>query len=110
MRSNATENQNDMVGQGRIRMGTTVEACVQGAAFRIDIEDCEKCGGRVKVIVEASNRSIEDPPVIADASVVRHPDRSKLKHLGLDGANGPRNRSPPTCADGLFDPATTTLI
>lgn len=39
-----------------------------GAALRIEIEKCEKCGGPVRIIVDASNRSIEDPDVIPDAS------------------------------------------
>lgn len=55
--------------------------------FAIEIETCEKCGGRVKVIA-----SIEDPEVIEKI----------LKHLGLDQANEPHgsqhNRSPPTSA------------
>jgi hypothetical protein len=42
--------------------------------FAIDIEKCEKCGGPVRIIVDASNRSIEDPDVI----------QKILKHLGLD--------------------------
>ena len=32
--------------------------------FSIDIEVCGRCGGSVRVIVEASNRSIEDQDVI----------------------------------------------
>ena len=32
--------------------------------FNIDIETCERCAGQVKIIVEASNRCIEDPVVI----------------------------------------------
>ena len=42
-----------------------------GAAIRIEIEKCEKCGGKVKVIA-----CIEDPEVIEKI----------LKHLGLDEA------------------------
>ena len=42
--------------------------------FAIDIEKCEKCGGPVRIIVDASNRSIEDPDVI----------QKILKHLGRD--------------------------
>ena len=53
--------------------------------FAIDIEKCEKCGGRVRVIA-----SIEDPDVI----------QKILKHLGLDQASQPHNRSPP---GALFD-------
>ena len=68
-------------------------ACYPGAAFRIEIEKCDKCGGKVKVIVEASNRSLEDPTVIEKI----------LKHLGLDAATGLHNRSPPTRSRVLFD-------
>ncbi len=32
--------------------------------FKIDIEVCGRCGGSVKVIVDASNRCIEDQDVI----------------------------------------------
>jgi hypothetical protein len=31
--------------------------------IRIDIETCERCAGQVKIIVEASNRCIEDASV-----------------------------------------------
>lgn len=63
--------------------------------FSIEIDKCEKCGGRVKVIA-----SIEEPEVI----------KKILKHLGLDEAIGLHNRSPPTNINGLFDQATTTLV
>jgi hypothetical protein len=63
--------------------------------FKIEIEKCEKCGGKVKVIA-----SIEEPEVI----------KKILKHLGLDGATGLHNRSPPTNINELFDQTTTTLI
>lgn len=53
--------------------------------FRIDIEKCEKCGGKMKVIA-----CIEEPEVIDKI----------LKHLGLDRATDPHNRSPPVA---LFD-------
>ena len=68
-----------------------IEAGLQGAAIRIEIEKCEKCGGRVKIIA-----SIEDPVVIEKI----------LKHLGLDEASQARNRSPP---EGLF-PHSTKLF
>ena len=58
----------------------------------MEIEKCEKCGGKVKVIA-----SIEDPVVI----------KKILKHLGFDQADGLHNRSPPACPDGLFNQATT---
>ncbi len=48
--------------------------------FAIDIEKCERCSGPVRVIA-----SIEDPDVIEKI----------LKHLGLDEASLPHNRSPP---------------
>ena len=72
-------------------MGAEIEAGLQGAAIRIEIEKCEKCGGRVKIIA-----SIEDPVVIEKI----------LKHLGLDEASQARNRSPP---EGLF-PHSTKLF
>jgi ribosomal protein S27E len=53
--------------------------------FAIEIEKCEKCGGKVRVIA-----SIEDSEVIEKI----------LKHLGLDEASQVRNRSPPP---GLFE-------
>ena len=53
-------------------MGPEIEAGLQGAAIRIEIEKCEKCGSRVKIIA-----SIEDPVVIEKI----------LKHLGLDEAS-----------------------
>ena len=72
-------------------MGPEIEAGLQGAAIRIEIEKSEKCGGRVKIIA-----SIEDPVVIEKI----------LKHLGLDEASQARNRSPP---EGLF-PHSTKLF
>ncbi|MBT5155511.1 MAG: hypothetical protein HOM44_15600 [Gammaproteobacteria bacterium] len=59
--------------------------------FSIEIEKCDKCGGRVKIIA-----SIEDPDVIEKI----------LKHPGLDAASQTRNRSPP---EGLF-PHSTQLF
>ncbi len=56
--------------------------------FAIDIEKCEKCGGKLKVIA-----SIEDPDVISKI----------LTHLGLDGSQN-HNRSPPT---RMFGDAST---
>ena len=64
--------------------------------FAIEIEKCEKCGGMVKIIVDASNCCIEDAEVIEKI----------LKHLGLDEASQTRNRSPP---EGLF-PHSTQLF
>jgi hypothetical protein len=61
--------------------------------FAIDIEQCEKCGGKMKVIA-----CIEDPEVTDKI----------LKHLGLDQSNSlydsQHNRSPPS---GAFADATT---
>ena len=48
--------------------------------FAIEIEKCEKCGGKLKIIA-----CIEDADVIEKI----------LKHLGLDEALQARNRSPP---------------
>jgi len=56
--------------------------------FSIEIEKCDKCGGKVKIIA-----AIEDPGVIEKI----------LKHLGLDEASQARNRSPPP---SLFDHST----
>ena len=53
--------------------------------FAIEIETCEKCGGKVKIIA-----SIEDSEVIEKI----------LKHLGLNEASQARNRSLPS---GLYD-------
>ena len=46
--------------------------------FAIDMEQSERCGGKVRIIA-----AIEDPPVIEKI----------LKHLGLDHASQPHNRS-----------------
>ena len=51
--------------------------------FAIDIEKCEKCGGKMKVIA-----SIEEPDVIEKI----------LKHLGLNESSTAHNRSPPNQA------------
>jgi len=59
--------------------------------FAIEIEKCEKCCGKVKIIA-----CIEDAEVIEKI----------LKHLGLDEASQARNRSPPA---GLF-PHSTQLF
>jgi len=53
--------------------------------FAIDIEQCEKCGGPVRIIA-----SIEKPEVIDKI----------LKHLGLEQPSQPPIRSPP---DTLFE-------
>ena len=74
--------------------GTAPEVRLNRAAFRIEIEKCEKCGAKVRVIVDASNRCIEDEEVIEKI----------LKHLGLDQDSDPQNRSPPA---ELTDQQTT---
>ncbi|MDA7754476.1 transposase [Pseudomonadales bacterium] len=57
--------------------------------FSLEIEKCEKCGGKVRVIA-----CIEDPAAI----------QKILMHLGLDEASQARNRSPPS---GLFAHSTS---
>lgn len=52
--------------------------------FAVEIEKCEKCGGKLRVIA-----SIEDPDVISKI----------LTHLGLNQSSE-HNRSPPTCTFG----------
>ena len=59
--------------------------------FALEIEKCENCGGKMKIIA-----CIEDPDVIEKI----------LKHLGLDETSQARNRSPP---EGLF-PHSTQLL
>jgi hypothetical protein len=70
-------------------VGAASKTCVNRAAFRIDIEECEKCGGPVRIIA-----SIEDPDVI----------QKILKHLGLDQPGDTPIRSPPSV---LSDDSTT---
>ena len=48
--------------------------------FAIEVEECEKCGGPVRIIA-----SIEDPDVI----------QKILKHMSLDQPEHPKSRSPP---------------
>jgi len=62
--------------------------------FKIEIEKCDKCGGKVKVIA-----NIDDPEVIEKI----------LKHLSLDDAPALHNRSPPASPSGLFNQATTLI-
>ncbi|MFT7221547.1 MAG: hypothetical protein ACI8Z1_003169 [Candidatus Azotimanducaceae bacterium] len=66
-------------------MDPEIKAGLKGAAIRIEIEKCEKCGGKARIIA-----SIEDPDVIEKI----------LKHLGLDETSQVRNRSSPS---DLFD-------
>lgn len=54
--------------------------------FRIEIEQCERCGGRVRVIA-----SVEDPAVIG--KILAHRERRGLDLVagaGLSGGHGPR--------------------
>ena len=57
--------------------------------FAIDIEKCEVCGGKMKVIASIEDRGAAPPDVIDKI----------LKHLGLDESSGQdrsqHNRSPP---------------
>src|SRR5210317_320844 len=60
--------------------------------FNIDIEVCARCGGSVRVIVEASNRCIEDQDIID--RILARLEREKqntpaLPHLA------PPTRAPP---------------
>ena len=71
--------------------GAAFEKGVKGAAIRLEIEKCENCGGKMKIIA-----GIEDSDVIEKI----------LKHLGLDEASQARNRSPP---EGLFAHSTQLL-
>ena len=72
-------------------MGAAFEKGVKRAAIRLEIEKCENCGGKMKIIA-----GIEDPNVIEKI----------LKHLGLDEASQTSNRSPP---ERLF-PHSTQLL
>ena len=71
--------------------GAAFEKGVKGATIRLEIEKCQNCGGKMKIIA-----GIEDPDVI----------EKTLKHLGLDEAPQASNRSPP---EGLF-PHSTQLL
>jgi hypothetical protein len=69
--------------------------------FNIDIETCERCAGQVKIIVETSNRCIEDPAVIE--RILAHL-KSKAPSVGT--ALLPENRGPPQARLGV--PASST--
>lgn len=60
--------------------------------FRIDIERCERCGGRVRIIA-----SIEDPEVIG--RILAHVEKTASSPAGRIPAQGPRG--PP--GQGLLD-------
>jgi hypothetical protein len=70
--------------------------------FNIHVTICSCCGGAVKIIVEASNRCIEDPLVIKKILVVRHPEHPDAKSGASASANQlPEPRAPPQTR--LFD-------
>jgi len=71
--------------------GAAFEKGVKGAAIRLEIEKCENCGGKMKIIA-----GIEDPNVIEKI----------LKHLGLDEASGLTGQESP---EGLFAHSTQLL-
>ncbi len=60
--------------------------------FNIDIEVCARCGGSVRVIVEASNRCIEDQDVID--KILAHLERKEQKSSPLAHL-APPTRAPP---------------
>ena len=60
--------------------------------FGIDIETCERCGGKVKVMAMAS---IEDPALIAP--ILKHLKRKEALKADIQ----PRERPPPVMR--LFD-------
>ena len=69
--------------------------------FNIDIENCEKCGGQVKVIA-----SIEDPAVIEH--ILKHL-KQKAATANISDPNAlPPERAPPQIA--LFHPSQTRLF
>ena len=64
--------------------------------FNIDIETCERCGGKVKVVA-----SIEDPAVIAH--ILKHLKQKEALQAGLQPHELPPERAPPQTR--LFDPS-----
>lgn len=83
----------DAAGEGRAApVGQMHWAQRLERVFAIDIEKCERCGGRVRIIA-----SIEDPPVIQ--RILSH-----LAHLGLgEGVAGQALPRGPPQNPGLFD-------
>jgi hypothetical protein len=67
--------------------------------FNIDIETCEPCAGQVKIIVETSNRCIEDPGGNREDSGA---SEGQGKEPSVGTALLPENRAPPPQAR-LFD-------
>jgi hypothetical protein len=82
-------------------LNAAAEAGVQLGRIRIDTETCERCAGHVKIIVEASNRCIEDPAVVE--RILAHL-KSKAPSVGT--ALLPENRGPPQARLGA--PASST--
>lgn len=62
--------------------------------FGIDIETCERCGGKAKVIA-----SIEDPVVIAH--ILKHLKQKEALQAGIQPHERPQERAPPVM--GLFE-------
>ena len=73
--------------------------------FNIDTETCKRCKGQVKIIVEASNRCIEDPAVIE--RILAH---LKDKEPSSELAMLPEERAPPQARLGVPVSSTDTLI
>jgi hypothetical protein len=71
-------------------LGSEIKAGLKGAAIRIEIEKCEKCGSKAEGGAAKIIASIEDPEVIVMI----------LQHLGLDESSQVKNRSLPP---DLFD-------
>ena len=68
--------------------------------FGIDIETCERWGGKVNVIA-----SIEDPAVIAH--ILKHLKQKDALQAGIQPHELPPERAPPQA--GLFDPSQSRL-
>jgi hypothetical protein len=69
--------------------------------FNIDIEQCEHCGGHVKVIA-----SIEDPAVIEH--ILKQLKQKQANTASADSNTLPPERAPPRIS--LFDPSQTKLF
>jgi len=76
----------------RYDLGAKAQSRLNGAAIRIDIEVCGRCGGAVRVIVEASNRCIEDQETID--RILDHL-RQKEQELPTQPLLVPPTRAPP---------------
>ena len=69
--------------------------------FNIDMENCEKCDGQVKVIA-----SIEDPAVIKH--ILKHLKQKQTNTASADSNTLPPERASPRIS--LFDPSQTKLF